>query len=82
MGTAQGNDSLVQRQLGHRPSVHCYQLGCGGAECRELNRLAVASYRARRKANHGLPLTNRKRAMPSLMTRLRREIGVVAPWRN
>jgi hypothetical protein len=40
----------------------------------------VTSYRERRLANNGMPLKSVEE-MPSTITRLRREIGIVVPWR-
>jgi hypothetical protein len=65
----------------HQPSYRNYLRGCSCPGCRKINRERVMSYRERRLANNGMPLGRPEAKMPSTITRLRREIGIVAPWR-
>lgn len=70
---------MVQADIEH-PSLRAYQKGCRCPSCRAYNTEACMEYRRQRKANGGLPLSNRNRKMPSLITRLRREIGIIVEW--
>lgn len=64
------------------PSYRSYlKDGCRCAGCREENAEYSRWYRQQRRLNGGLVLTESKRKMPSLMHRLRREIGIIVPWR-
>lgn len=66
-----GDGGVVPTEAhGHRT----YVKGC--PECTEANTARMQGYRAERRANDGLPLSNRNRKMPSLMTRLRRDVGI------
>ena len=54
---------------------------CRCLVCKAWNAARQRAYRAAVKANYGLPLGERNRMMPSLMTRLRRDVGIVARGR-
>lgn len=64
------------------PSVNHYKYRrCRCPDCVDCYNDYKRGYDARRRANNGYPLKPTGE-MPSLMTRLRREIGYVLPWRR
>lgn len=71
---------MVPTPVAH-PSVKAYRKGCRCRDCTNMNTVACQAYRELRAANGGLLLSDRNRRMPSLITRLRREVGIIVAWK-